>query len=96
MKYTVDSDALATATSTALLQIEDVQLAAGNLSTTLVSLESSWSGQASIAFQSSLDEWRGAQVVVEDAIRSLSTALGLAAEHYGVAEQDVLTLFSAA
>lgn len=94
MKYTVDADALSTATSTAYLQIEEVQTAAGNLTTTLTTLESSWQGQAAGAFQTSVDEWRGAQVVVEDAIRNLNTALGLAAEHYGVAEEDVLTLFA--
>ena len=96
MQYTVDSEALSTATSTAFVQIEDVQLAAANLTTTLTGIETSWTGQASVAFQSSLEEWRGAQTVVEEAIRSLSGALGVAAEHYGVAEQDVLTMFSAA
>ena len=94
MKYTVDSDALSTATATAFVQIDDVQLAAASLTTTLTDLEAAWTGQAALAFQSALDEWRGAQVIVEEAVRSLSTGLGLAAEHYGVAESDVLQLFS--
>lgn len=93
-QYTVDSDQLVATVGTAQGQIDSVQNAASDLTTTLGALEGSWTGQASVAFQDSVVEWRGVQSAVETAAFNLNQALSMAADHYGSTENDVIRMFS--
>ncbi|WP_026937269.1 WXG100 family type VII secretion target [Gulosibacter molinativorax] len=93
-KFTVDSDFMATTMATAYSDIDAVQTHTSQLTTTLTTLESSWSGQASVAFQGAVEQWRGAQSQVEEAIQSINQALGAAADYYGTTESDIIRLFA--
>lgn len=93
-QYRVDSDELAGAVGATHSQIDQVRSAAAQLTATLTALESSWTGQGSAAFQNAVQEWRTAQLTVEDAIASINQALGQAADQYGSAEANVARMFS--
>lgn len=94
-QFRVDSDELSGAMGAAHSQIDQVRSSASQLTSTLTALESSWTGQGSAAFQGAVQEWRTAQLTVEDAITSINQALGLAADQYGSAESNVARMFSA-
>ncbi|KAB1643118.1 WXG100 family type VII secretion target [Gulosibacter chungangensis] len=93
-KFTVDSDLMSSTMSTAYTEIDAVQTHSAQLTTTLNTLESSWQGQGSLAFLNAVEQWRGVQTQVEEAIQQINTALGAAAEHYGTTEGDVIRLFA--
>lgn len=93
-KFTVDSDLMSSTMSTAYTEIDAVQQHASQLTTTLTTLESSWQGQGSVAFLTAVEQWRGVQSQVEEAIQQINTALGTAAEHYGTTEGDIIRLFA--
>ncbi|MGO1544537.1 MAG: WXG100 family type VII secretion target [Gulosibacter sp.] len=93
-KFTVDSDQMATTMATAYTEIDAVQTHTTQLTNTLITLESSWQGQASVAFQQVVEQWRGTQTQVEEAIANVNQALGAAADHYGNTEGDVIRLFA--
>lgn len=93
-KFTVDSDLMSSTMATAYTEIDAVQTHTQQLTTILTTLESSWQGQASIAFQGVVEQWRGTQTQVETAIANVNQALGAAAEHYGTTEGDIIRLFA--
>lgn len=93
-KFTVDSDLMSSAMSTAYTEIDAVQTHAAQLTSTLIALEASWQGQASVAFQQVVEQWRGTQAQVEQSIANINQALGSAATHYGNTEGDVIRLFA--
>lgn len=93
-KFTVDSDLMTSTMATAYTEIDAVQTHTAQLTTTLNTLEATWQGQAAVAFQEVVEQWRGTQSQVETAIANINQALGAAAEHYGTTEGDVIRLFA--
>lgn len=93
-KFTVDSEVMSSTMASAYTEIEAVQTHTSQLTATLATLEASWQGQASIAFQGTVEQWRSAQTQVEAAIANINQSLGAAASHYGATEGDVLRLFA--
>ncbi len=91
--FTVDTDAVLAATSSVRATAERIQTETSAMMAQLVQLQSSWSGAASASFQVCVDQWRTAQAQVEQALASISRALGSAATHYADAEQYSANLF---
>ena len=91
--YQVDSEAVLHATQQAKATIQQVQSQLQQLTHNLHALQSSWTGQASTAFQSVLAEWRGTQQHVEAQLVAITEALGQAAHHYIELEQANTRLF---
>ncbi len=91
--FTVDTDAVLAATAAARATAERIQGESSAMMAQLVQLQSSWSGAAAASFHACVDQWRSAQVQVEQALASISTALGSAAAHYADAEQYSVSLF---
>ena len=81
--FTVDTDAVQAANGAAYATMERLQN----------QLQSSWTGAAAAAFQQCSEQWRGAQMHVEQVLGSISAALGSAAAQYADADQYSASLF---
>jgi WXG100 family type VII secretion target len=91
--FTVDTEAVGAAHGSALATMERLQTESATLMSQLTQLQSSWVGTASHAFQSCAEQWRGAQIHVEQALESIGTGLGSAATQYADADQYSASLF---
>ncbi|MBT2498122.1 WXG100 family type VII secretion target [Agromyces sp. ISL-38] len=91
--YHVDSDQVSAANQTVQGTIGRIQSEVSSLLGQLTGLQSSWSGQASAAFQAAVADWRATQVQVEQSLAGLNRALGTAAVQYAEAEQSNARLF---
>lgn len=91
--FTVDTEAVGAAQSSTLATMERVRAESATLMAQLTQLQSSWVGTASSAFQACAEQWRGAQVHVEQALESIGTSLGSAATQYADADQYSASLF---
>lgn len=91
--FTVDTDAVQAAHGAARATMERLQGESASLMAQLGQLQSSWVGTASSAFQTCAEQWRGAQLHVEQVLESISTALGSAATQYADADQYSASLF---
>ena len=91
--YAVDSDAVLTANSAVRGTIERLQSETQSMMSQLVSLQSSWTGTASTAFQHVIDQWRATQHQGEESLASINTALASAGRQYADAEQVTASLF---
>lgn len=92
--FHVDSDAVISTTTAANGSIERIRSEVQALLGQLTSLEGSWSGQAAVAFQSVVSEWRATQAHVEQSLVGIAAALGNAGRQYAETEQANLHLFS--
>ena len=92
-QYTVDSEAVATATASARSSVTNIQTEVEGLHRQLAALQSSWTGQAATAFQSVVDDWRLTQARVEQSLAAVTTALGQAAQQYADVEAANAGLF---
>ena len=91
--FTVDTDAVHAANRAARATMERLQSGSAALMAQLTQLQSSWTGSASLAFQQCSEQWRGAQLHVEQVLASIGTALGSAASQYADADQYSASLF---
>ena len=91
--YHVDATQVSAATQTVKGTIGRIQSEVASLIGQLSGLQSSWSGQASTAFQGAVADWRETQQRVEQSLDSLNQALGVAATQYAEAEQANARLF---
>ncbi|WP_062136228.1 WXG100 family type VII secretion target [Demequina aestuarii] len=94
-RYHVDAAEVAHASSRASASAETIRGEVAAMMGHLTALEGSWQGGAATAFAGVLDQWRGAQVQVEQALDALTVALSQAAEHYQSAEDTAARLFTA-
>ena len=93
-RYVVDGDAihgahLAVRATASRLQSESAAMLAQ-----LQALQDSWTGQASVAFQGVVQDWRATQVRVEESLASINEALALAGRQYDEVEQGNTRLFA--
>ena len=93
-RYQVDSEAVLGATTAVRASIGRIQAEVGGLYGQLVSLQDSWSGQASNAFQAVVNEWKSTQQRVEETLDAINRALGQAGQHYAEIESANARLFS--
>ena len=92
-RYSVDSDAVLTATTAVQASIGRIQSEVAGLRGRLVELQSSWGGQASTAFQSVVTDWSSTQQQVEESLGAISGALGQAGRQYAEIEEHNARLF---
>lgn len=91
--FSVDSDAVVSATATARSTAERVRSDVAALVANLQGLQSSWSGSAALAFQDVLEMWRATQRDVDTALDQVNMALDNAARQYADAESANLSMF---
>jgi len=91
--FTVDTEAVASAQASARATMERVRSESTTLMAQLTQLQSSWVGTASTAFQGCAEQWRGAQLHVEQVLESIGHSLGSAATQYADADQYSASLF---
>lgn len=92
-QYQVDSDAVLSAESALRASAARIQGEVSGMLGQLVALQSSWTGQASTAFQSVVSDWRNTQHLVEQSLAGITHALGRAGQQYAEAEQANASLF---
>lgn len=91
--FTVDTEAVFAATGATRATMERLQSESSALMAQLTQLQSSWTGSAAMAFQACSEQWRGAQLHVEQVLDSIGTALGSAATQYADADHYSASLF---
>jgi WXG100 family type VII secretion target len=91
--FSVDSDAVLSSTAVVRGTIDRLQGEVSALLSQLTGLQSSWTGAASTAFQSSVEQWRSTQRTVEESLAGINAALSLAGRQYADAEQATMGLF---
>jgi 6 kDa early secretory antigenic target len=92
-RYQVDSDAVAAATGTVRAAMGRIQGEVSGLHGQLVALQGSWTGQASIGFQSVVTDWKATQQRVEENLAAIGVALDQAARQYADVELSNASLF---
>lgn len=91
--FSVDSDAVLTATAAVRATGDRIQSDTASMLGQLTQLQGSWTGTASVAFQSVIERWRAAQREVETALADISGALAHAGQQYAQAESTAAGLF---
>ena len=91
--FAVDSDAVLTSTTVVRGTIDRLQGEVNALMVQLTQLQGSWTGAASVAFHSTVEQWRATQRTVEDSLTGINTALATAGRQYADAEQASMSLF---
>ncbi|MCR2762521.1 WXG100 family type VII secretion target [Microbacterium sp. zg.B48] len=91
--FSVDSDAVLATTAAVRGTIDRLQGETQAMLTQLTQLQTSWTGSASAAFATVIDQWRATQRQVEDSLTSINTALSAAGRQYADAEQATMSLF---
>ena len=91
--YTVDSDAVLSATVALRGTIDRLQSESAGLHAQLVQLQASWTGSAAAAFQTVAEEWRATQRHVEETLASINHALESAGRQYADVEAMNVGLF---
>lgn len=92
-RYQVDSEAVQSATDAVRASIARLQAEVSGLRGQLTNLQGSWTGQASTAFQSVVNEWTVTQQRVEENLAALNLALGHAGQQYAEIEAANARLF---
>ncbi|OCG73947.1 WXG100 family type VII secretion target [Microbacterium sediminis] len=91
--YTVDSDIIAEKAATVQGTVGRLQAETTTLQAQLRDLQSSWTGMAAGAFQSSAEEWRAVQLQVEQALAALGESLRAAGMNYADTERAAMSMF---
>lgn len=91
--FSVDSDAVLSATHTIRATGDRIQGDSAAMHAQLTQLQGSWTGTASVAFQSVIERWRAAQRELEAALGDISAALAVAGEQYAQTELATAGMF---
>lgn len=94
-RYIVDADAIHGAHIAVRGTASRVQSEVASMHAQLQALQDSWSGQASVAFQGVLHDWRATQLRVEESLAGITEALALAGRQYDEVEAGNTRLFAA-
>ena len=91
--FSVDSDAVLSSTAAVRGTIDRLQGETTALMAQLTQLQASWTGAAAVAFQSTVEQWRGTQRQGEESLGGINSALAIAGRQYAEAEQASMSLF---
>lgn len=91
--YQVDSDAVLAAEAAVRASTSRIQGEVAGMLAQLVNLQSTWTGQASSAFQGVVSDWRATQQHVEQSLAGITQALGRAGQQYADAERANASMF---
>lgn len=94
-KYVVDADAIHGAHIAVRSTASRVQSEVSAMHSQLQALQDSWTGQASIAFQGVLQDWRATQMRVEESLAAINEGLAAAGRQYDEVEQGNTRMFAA-
>ncbi|MCH1884359.1 WXG100 family type VII secretion target [Agrococcus sp. ARC_14] len=94
-KYVVDAEAIHGAHIAVRGTAGRLQSEVTAMHSQLQALQDSWSGQASIAFQGVVQDWRATQLRVEESLAGINEALAHAGRQYDEVEQGNLRMFAA-
>ncbi|MCW4386148.1 WXG100 family type VII secretion target [Salinibacterium sp. SYSU T00001] len=92
-QYQVDSDAVLGAESALRASATRIEGEVAGMMSHLVNLQSAWTGQASMAFQAVIADWRATQQQVEQSLAGITQALGRAGQQYAEAERANASMF---
>ena len=92
-RYTVDSDAVASAAAAIGATAGRIQGEAVALHSQLEALQGTWTGSAATAFQAVVQRWRSAQADLEQALAAIDHALRTASAQYAEIELANARLF---
>ena len=93
--YRVDSEHMQATVTSTQGAIERVRLEVSTLTAGLAALQDTWSGDASVSFQTIVQQWRSTQLLVEEQISGIATALAAAGAGYDGVETDARRMFGA-
>ena len=91
--FTVDSDQVLAQSTAVNGTIERIRSEVGSMLGQLTQLESSWTGQAAVAFRGTVDQWRTVQQQVEASLASITQCLAAAGRQYPEVELANLSMF---
>lgn len=91
--FSVDSDAVLSATHAIRATGDRVQSETASMLAQLTQLQRTWTGTASVAFQSVVERWRAAQRELDAALTDISSALATAGEQYAQTEAATAGMF---
>lgn len=94
-RFVVDADAIQGAHIAVRGTASRVQSEVASMHAQLQALQDTWSGQASVAFQGVLADWRATQVRVEESLAAITEALAVAGRQYDEVESGNTRLFAA-
>ncbi|GHD52389.1 WXG100 family type VII secretion target [Mycetocola manganoxydans] len=92
-RYQVDSDVVMGTTGSVRARIETIQSEVDAMMRQLTELQSTWTGEASTAFQGVVADWRGTQRRVEESAVHINTALAKAGTQYQEIERTNANMF---
>lgn len=92
--YNVNALDVENASQQAMSCAESVRAEVNAMMGHLNALEGSWQGSAATAFSGLIQDWKRAQLQVEESLDSISTALSQAAVNYREAEEAATRMFS--
>jgi WXG100 family type VII secretion target len=92
-QFQVDSEAVLATTGAVRASMGRIQGEVSSLLSQLVNLQGSWTGQASVAFQSIVSDWKGTQSRVDESLATINQALTLAGQQYAEIEMSNARLF---
>ena len=92
-RYQVDSEAVFTATGAVRGTIARIQSEVEAMQGQLAALQGSWSGNAALAFQTVVTDWKATQQRVEESLGAINLALGQAGQGYAVVAAPNARLF---
>jgi len=95
-RFQVDSGAVLDATAQAASIAARLAAEAEALHAQLTRLQDSWQGEASVAFQGVVEQWRTTQGRLGQSLDSINRALAAAGQQYADVEQANARMFSAA
>lgn len=92
-RYQVDSDIVMGTTASVRARLESIRADVDAMMHQLTELQSTWTGEASNAFQGVVTDWRGTQRRVEESAVQITTALARAGTQYSEIERSNADLF---
>lgn len=93
-RFQVDSEAVAQTTAQVQAAVGRLQGEVAGLHARLVELQSSWSGEAAIAFQGVVSDWTATQRRVEESLATINQGLAQAGRTYAEVESANARLFA--
>lgn len=93
-RITVDSESIQQAQSQMIATMARMRADGDSINAQLQQLGSNWTGQASMAFQGVLGEWRGTQMQLNESFDSIGQALGAAGNQYAEVELANARMFA--
>ena len=93
-RFEVDSEEVEAAATRARHSAGTIHSEVAGMVTQLLNLQSTWSGAAAESFAAVAQEWRAAQLMVEQSLSQITEALDLAARTYTDAETSAHGLFA--